>query len=140
MNIEKVKELARLGESETLEFKKTTGQLSAAMETLCGFLNGKGGMVLIGVGSDGEVKGQEIGESTLGKIAGKIRLFEPPAPISIERIPIVKGGKEVIVLSVITTDDTRPFTFDGRPFSRLGATTSVMPHSLARSSLQRRIR
>ncbi|MBD3162861.1 MAG: hypothetical protein GF355_14260 [Candidatus Eisenbacteria bacterium] len=37
------------GESETLEFKKSTGQLTRAGEALCGFLNGTGGKVVIGV-------------------------------------------------------------------------------------------
>lgn len=33
------------GESETLEFKKSTAQLTSALETICAFLNGKGGVV-----------------------------------------------------------------------------------------------
>ena len=35
------------GEWEHLEFKKTTGELHGGMETLCGFLNGTGGKVLV---------------------------------------------------------------------------------------------
>jgi predicted HTH transcriptional regulator len=37
------------GESATLEFKKSTAELRRTGETLCGFLNGDGGRVLIGV-------------------------------------------------------------------------------------------
>jgi hypothetical protein len=32
-----------LGDSERLEFKKTTGELRSAMTTLCALLNGSGG-------------------------------------------------------------------------------------------------
>ncbi|HEX9639965.1 MAG TPA: ATP-binding protein, partial [Candidatus Krumholzibacteria bacterium] len=41
------------GESETLELKRSTAELKRAGETLCAFLNGEGGKVLIGVGPDG---------------------------------------------------------------------------------------
>jgi len=42
MNIKNVEELIKNGESETLEFKTSTGSIRSACETLCAFLNGKG--------------------------------------------------------------------------------------------------
>lgn len=36
-------------ESETLELKRSTAELRRAGETLCAFLNGEGGQVVIGV-------------------------------------------------------------------------------------------
>jgi len=45
MNLEQLTRLAALGESDRLEFKKSTGDLKGGMETLCGFLNGQGGRV-----------------------------------------------------------------------------------------------
>ncbi|MCO6459149.1 MAG: hypothetical protein J5I93_27890 [Pirellulaceae bacterium] len=36
-------ELVAQGDSDTLEFKKTTAEKEAAMKTLCGLLNGNGG-------------------------------------------------------------------------------------------------
>ena len=45
MNIEQVKTIIASGEGSTLEFKKSTGQLSRAMETLCGMLNNDGGHI-----------------------------------------------------------------------------------------------
>ena len=39
MNLEQLKRLVAVGESDRLEFKKTTGDLKGGMETLCGFLN-----------------------------------------------------------------------------------------------------
>jgi ATP-dependent DNA helicase RecG len=52
--------LVRQGESNVLEFKKTTGQLERAMESVCGFLNAQGGKVLIGVNDNGKITGQEV--------------------------------------------------------------------------------
>ncbi len=42
-------QLIAQGESETLELKRSTAELKRAGETLCAFLNGEGGKVLIGV-------------------------------------------------------------------------------------------
>jgi ATP-dependent DNA helicase RecG len=58
MGVAEIQRLADSGESETVEFKKSTGQLSRAGETLCAFLNTEGGQVLIGVTPKGKVTGQ----------------------------------------------------------------------------------
>ncbi len=55
MELKELQRLAESGESETVEFKKSTAQLPRAGETLCAFLNGQGGRVLIGVTSDGKI-------------------------------------------------------------------------------------
>ncbi len=41
--------LVAQGESDTLEFKKTTAEREAALRTVCALLNGSGGRVLIRV-------------------------------------------------------------------------------------------
>ena len=45
----------RAGESETLEYKRTTGERRAATQTLCGMLNHRGGRVLFGVEPNGRI-------------------------------------------------------------------------------------
>jgi predicted HTH transcriptional regulator len=45
--------LAKQGESSDLEFKTSTAKLHNAFETVCAFLNGSSGTVLIGVKNDG---------------------------------------------------------------------------------------
>lgn len=63
-----VAELVRLGESGSVEFKSTarrnqhTGERDRSIEeaiakTVCGFLNGRGGTLLVGVADDGDVIG-----------------------------------------------------------------------------------
>ena len=52
------------GESETLEFKKTTGERVEAAKTACAMLNHRGGAILIGVTDEGAVTGQQVGAHT----------------------------------------------------------------------------
>lgn len=53
MNGPALEQLIASGESETLELKRSTAELRRAGETLCAFLNGEGGQVVIGVAPDG---------------------------------------------------------------------------------------
>ncbi len=64
MNFEQLKQQVKEGESHHLEFKKSTTQIKAAFETLCAFLNGVGGTVLIGVSDIGKINGQHISDKT----------------------------------------------------------------------------
>lgn len=127
MNIEELRGLAEAGESSTLEFKSSTGQLNRAGETLCGFLNGGGGQVLIGVRPAGRVLGQSVSDGTQRDVAETLRRFDPPPPIEIALVPLPDTENQVIVLTAPAALDSRPFTFRGRPYRRVGTTTSVMP-------------
>ena len=69
------------GESETLELKRSTAELKRAGETLCAFLNGEGGKVLIGVSPDGKLVAQDVADITLRDIAAMLGRFEPPAVV-----------------------------------------------------------
>jgi predicted HTH transcriptional regulator len=42
MDIERINALVKQGESSTLEYKSSTGQIKPPVETICAFLNGKG--------------------------------------------------------------------------------------------------
>lgn len=116
------------GEGPTLEFKRSTGELKEAMQTVCAFLNGQGGTVLFGVRNDGRIEGQQVADATLRQVAQAISHLEPPASIGIDRIK-VDGDKEVIVLSVARDAADRPFALDGRAFERIASTTRRMPQA-----------
>jgi len=47
---EKLLELVKRGESEEVEFKKSTAQLERALKSVCSFLNHKGGRAFKGKG------------------------------------------------------------------------------------------
>lgn len=116
------------GESSTLEFKRSTGELKEGMQTLCAFLNGDGGTILFGVRSDGKIEGQEVADRTLRDIAQAADRFEPPAHVSIHRIK-ANPGREVIAVAVDGGRDKRPFVYEGHPYERVSSTTRQMPQA-----------
>ena len=134
------KEFSRLlkqGEGLTLEFKRSTGEIREGMQTLCAFLNGSGGMVLFGVQSNGQAKGQEVTDQTLRDITQATDRFEPPAHLSIHRIKAI-AGREVIVAAVEGGLASRPFTYESRPYERMGSTTRKMPQAKYENLLLKR--
>ncbi|MGE0384044.1 MAG: helix-turn-helix domain-containing protein [Gammaproteobacteria bacterium] len=117
--------LAARGESESLEFKRSTAELKRAGETLCALLNGEGGKVLIGIGPDCKIVGQEVSDSTLRDIAAMLGRFEPPARVEMSRVDI-GNRRRVIVLEAAPSRQFAPFVFESRPYKRVGSTTTVM--------------
>ncbi len=114
------------GESDTVEFKRSTAQLRRAGETLCGFLNGNGGQVLFGVAPDGKAVGQQVSDATLCDIAAMLGRFEPPARmIEMDRVDVGEG-RAVVVLDAPSAREHAPFTFEGKAYRRVGSTTAVM--------------
>jgi ATP-dependent DNA helicase RecG len=58
VDIEKIKSIIKQGEGWNIEFKKTRDSLSRSLfETVCAFLNRKGGHILLGVKDNGAVEG-----------------------------------------------------------------------------------
>lgn len=66
MLLEELQKLVLSGESENLEFKKTTGQRTEAAKTVCALLNGLGEFLLFGVSDKGEITGQQATAITGG--------------------------------------------------------------------------
>lgn len=124
MDIDQVKALAAQGESNTLEFKKTTAQLRPAFETICAFLNGKGGVVLMGVNDDGKIIGQDVTDNTRQEIAREIKKIEPPVHIEVHYIHF-KDSKYVIAIEALFGRHM-PYVYDGRGYERNQSTTGKM--------------
>lgn len=124
MNLDKLKSLIANQESETLEFKASTTQLKPAFETVCAFLNGKGGIVLIGVNDQGKMIGQQISDSTRQEIARELRKLEPTAEVDIH-FTSIKDKKWIISLRV-SAGEHAPYIYDGRAFQRHQSSTIRM--------------
>jgi ATP-dependent DNA helicase RecG len=118
--------LVKRGEGEVLEFKRSTGELREAMQTLCAFLKGSGGTVLFGVRPEGTLEGQDVSDKTIREIAQAFERFEPPVNAHVKRVPADKS-KEGLAISVEGASDSVPYTFEGRPYERVGSTTRRMP-------------
>jgi ATP-dependent DNA helicase RecG len=125
MDIEQIKELVKQGESHTLEFKTSLTQLKGSFESLCGFLNGHGGTVLIGVTDSGKIVGQSVTNETKIEIANEISKFEPPVNVSVNYIPV--DDKKVVIVLTAESSPYAPHAFDCKPFQRNQSTTSKMP-------------
>ena len=76
MNIAQLKDLIREGEGQYLELKSSTASLVSGMQTVCAFLNGKGGHLIFGVQDDGRVTGQIVSDKTLKEIATELNKVE----------------------------------------------------------------
>ncbi len=116
-------------EDETLEFKKTTGELNEAMESICAMLNKHGhGTLYFGVLNNGEVKGQIVNESTLRDVSRKI--YESIVP---QIVPIIEkkivDDKEII--EVRFNGSNQPYSAKGVYYVRITDEDRVLePHEL----------
>lgn len=83
-------------ETETLEFKKSTGELKEAMHSICAILNKhQHGQLYFGVKPDGTPVGQIVTEESLREVSQKIGNFIEPR-IYPEINKVVIDGKECI--------------------------------------------
>ena len=118
-------------ESETLEFKKTTGELDKAMDNISSMLNKHGhGTLYFGVSPNGDVSGQQVSASSLNDVAKKIKTAIRPV-IYPEIITEVLDGKSVI--RVDFSGKEKPYSSFGRYFKRVFDRTEEMtPDELKR--------
>lgn len=136
MKLTELESIVKSGESHTLEFKKSTAQLSPGLETICAFLNNQGGTVLIGVTTKGDIIGQDVSDKTKQSIANELAKLEPPIQIDVQYVPLL-GGKLVIVLQT-KSGQHAPYVYDGRPYYREQSVTKLMPQHLYEQLLVKR--
>lgn len=116
-----IKDLIKHDESEQLEFKESVRKEEIA-KVLCSFLNGKGGLVVIGLSN---FLGNPVGVSNADKSVEQLKIFllsavvpEAPITISVEQLE----GKELILLKVYG-GSKQPYLFDGSIYYRLANKT-----------------
>lgn len=111
-------------ESETIEFKLTTGEKKEAAEAIVAILNKHcKGTLYFGVDDNGFVKGQQISDNTKKDIFGTINeLVEPRITPSIQEMNI--EGKTIIEVSF--SGHNRPYSCGGKYFSRCGTENRKM--------------
>ena len=124
MTADRISELVAAGESETLEFKKTTGQRTNAAKTLCAMLNQRGGLVVFGVTPKGDVVGQQVGDDTIEKVSAEIQRIEPRIFPSIKRVSVARGNEVIVV--VAQPGPAKPYVYKRIAYRRVGNTTLEM--------------
>lgn len=105
-------------ETETIEFKSTTGELKQACESIAAILNKHcKGTLYFGVDDKGYVKGQQISDNTKKDITRTIyELIEPKITPTIE----VLNFEDKKIIKVSFYGYNRPYSCNGIYFSRLG--------------------
>lgn len=126
MKIVQLKTLIKRGESEILEFKNSTASLSSGMQTVCAFLNSDtGGTIIFGVQDNGKITGQIVADKTLKEISIELSKIEPYAKIDVIYVPVSSDRKAIVF--IVNPGEKKPYTYDGRAFTRNQSTTMRMP-------------
>lgn len=103
-------------ETESVEFKKTTGELKEGMISLASMLNKNGkGILYFGVRNDGEIAGQQIGDRTMREISQGIATAIKP-----QIIPtiIMELCDDKNVIKVTVEGDEKPYSAYGKYYMR----------------------
>jgi len=127
IDIDYIRNIASNNEGVDVEFKETTGQLNRGMETLCGMINGRGGIVVFGVNNKGKIIGQEISDKTTREIGDALGRFDPAIDIQPQYIQLEDSNKYLIVFCSNGMDSDKPYMWDGKPFQRHDSVTTIMP-------------
>jgi ATP-dependent DNA helicase RecG len=124
-----VEALADNGESETVEFKKSTAEHERASKTVCGMANQRGGVVLFGVAPDGRILGQQVSERTLERRAQSLDDIRPHPSYRLCNV-VIDGDREILAIIVDRGAD-RPYRHRGVAYIRDGAVTQALSEERA---------
>ena len=126
LTIENIKKLIQHGEGVDIEFKETSGQLRRGMETLCGMMNGNGGLVVFGITNQGKVVGQEVSDKTTREIGEMLGKFEPSVNIQPSYIPLENSERQLIAFYSDGKANNKPYMWDGKAYRRHDSVTTTM--------------
>jgi len=116
-----LKEVVLRDESDTLEFKESTGEWKEIIKTISAFANTKGGIIFVGINDKRKISGIQIGKRTFEDLTNKIKGNTDPKvfpEISVENI----DRKNVILIKVKESKSKPVFAFD-RAYRRVGKST-----------------
>lgn len=115
-------------ESETVEFKKSTGEHKEALQAVSAMLNKHGyGTLCFGVKDDGTVIGQDVSDATLRQVASWVSdKVEPSVFPTIERL---EDGDGLSYIKVAFSGADAPYSADGRYFTRVGTSNKALSAS-----------
>lgn len=115
-------------ESETVEFKKSTGEHKEALQALSAMLNKHGhGTLYFGVKDDGSVIGQDTSDATLRQVSSWVSdKIEPTVFPTVKRL---QTDDELSYISVTLSGADAPYSADGRYFTRVGTSNQALSTS-----------
>jgi len=132
-NFETIKRMIGKGESEALEFKEKFDKES--IETAAAFANAKGGLILVGVSDNSEVKGVKIGKDAIKGWTNDIS--QSTEPTVIPDITAFEGEGKIIVMISIKESPIKPVAYKGICYSRIrNSNKKLSPKEIAEMHLQ----
>ncbi|MDD4188660.1 MAG: putative DNA binding domain-containing protein [Eubacteriales bacterium] len=103
-------------ETETIEFKKTTGELREGIISLSSMINKSTyGTLYFGIRNDGEVIGQEVGDKTLRDVSQTIATNIKPQLIPKISLELIEGKN---VIKVESEGNDKPYSAFGKYYIR----------------------
>ena len=124
MKIKNSSKLIGRSESTTVEWKQSLSEINEIIETTAAFANTEGGSIFVGISSEGNVLGLQIGKGTVEKMVNQIAQSTDPKihpKVTIKRI----GNKDIILIEIKESCDHLLLAF-GRPYKRVGRSTVRM--------------
>ena len=132
MEIADLKQRITQGENATAEFKENFDR--EVIETAAAFANTNGGVILIGVSDQREIRGITVGKETLRDVSNRIsQATEPRVVLEIESVDM--EGKSVLLIRIAECR-IKPVSVKGVCYRRVGNSNHVMsPQEIAQMHL-----
>ena len=132
MEIANLKQRITQGENATAEFKENFDR--EVIETAAAFANTNGGVILIGVSDQREIRGITVGKETLRDVSNRIsQATEPRVVLEIESVDM--EGKSVLLIRIAECR-IKPVSVKGVCYRRVGNSNHVMsPQEIAQMHL-----
>ena len=132
MEIANLKQRITQGENATAEFKENFDR--EVIETAAAFANTNGGVILIGVSDQREIRGITVGKETLRDVSNRIsQATEPRVVLEIESVDM--EGKSVLLIRIAECR-IKPISVKGVCYRRVGNSNRVMsPQEIAQMHL-----
>ena len=122
-------------ETETVEFKKTTGEKKEAMEAICAILNKHcKGTLYFGINDNGYIEGQQVSDSTKKDISRWI--YESIYPRIVPSIEVLTIENQKII-KVSFYGHNRPYSVNGDYLIRTGTENRKMSTDKLRKLIKR---
>ena len=116
MDIDRINSIILKGESETMEFKKSTASLREVGMTLCAFLNNAGGKVIVGISPAKKLVGQIVTDKTQQAIAQTLSRIEPHGSIKFAQVFLQDSNKALLLFEAVPSEEGKPYVYDARPY------------------------
>jgi ATP-dependent DNA helicase RecG len=123
--MEENKFLSRLlkeGESDQLEFKSQFN-IEGIASTICGFLNAKGGRLILGINDKKKAVGIENYETVIQKLSNF--LYSEIVPSSIISLRKETYEDKVVILIEVIEGNKKPYSIKNKTYLRIGSNTRL---------------